>query len=287
MQSDLDLNHGLASLTPARSVVRVAWSPDGRWFCTAGYDRTLCVYEAVPLPADASSGSAELDDDEFASLPRFAFPLRWKKTFSSNPEACVFLPDSQYLAFSRRDDNHLNYVRLPSPSDSAAERDYPDEAWAITRYNLNETLDSHISFCMCVRSASIPARVVRADTPEAPDYRWRSIRPSRPSHCRPTRPSLASSSCLSTPRSASAKRRIPQPSSPSSATLATPGCRAARASRYRRMTAFCASWISKGRSGRASQRTGSRRRRMRRRYLERARRAKGSGRRISLIGVAR
>lgn len=90
-----------------------------------------------------------IDDDDFANPPTFAYKLRWRKTLPSNPEACLFLPGSTYLAFSRRDDNHINYVAMPTHSaeDSPS---YDQGAFAITKYNLNETLDSHISFCMSV-----------------------------------------------------------------------------------------------------------------------------------------
>jgi hypothetical protein len=123
--------------------VRATWSDDGRWFCTAAYDKTLCIHEVVVSANESDS----IDDDEFANPPSFTYKLRWRKTLPTNPEACLFLPGLTHLAFSRRDDNHISYVSLPEHSDEA-EPSYDSEAFTISKCNLNETLDSHISFCM-------------------------------------------------------------------------------------------------------------------------------------------
>ena len=119
------------------SVVRLAWSDDGRWLCSAGYDRLLCVYEAIAT--ESEPGEEADDQDVYASIPELALTNRWKKTLPTNPEACVFLPDSSHLVYTRRDDNHLVYVRMPDDKQS----DFESQA-----YNLNENLDSHISFCV-------------------------------------------------------------------------------------------------------------------------------------------
>jgi len=125
------------------SVIRAAWSDDGLWFCTLGYDKTLCIYEA----SATSTPSDTIDTDEFANLPHFTFRLRWKKTMPTNPEACIFLPDSTHLAYTRRDDNHINYIKLP-PHSTDPDIEYADREFSTTKYNLNETQDAHISFCV-------------------------------------------------------------------------------------------------------------------------------------------
>lgn len=125
--------------------MRASWSDDGLWFCTLGYDRTLCIYETLVRTIPVTDS---IDTDEFANLPEFSYALRWKKSFPSNPEACTFLPGSTHLAFTRRDDNHLYYVSLP-PHASDETVSYPEgSAFNITKYNLNENQDSHVSFCV-------------------------------------------------------------------------------------------------------------------------------------------
>lgn len=105
----------------------------------------VCLYEVV-----ASTPSvAPIDEDEFAQMPDFKYHLRWKKTLPTNPEACTFTPDSKYLIFTRRDDNHLNYVALPAHTSSSQPK-YTDKDFSITRLNLNENDDAHISFSMYV-----------------------------------------------------------------------------------------------------------------------------------------
>jgi WD40 repeat protein len=52
----------------------------------------------------------------------------------SNPEALHFLPDSQHLVFSRREDFRLNYLSLSQPG------------FPIQSFNLNERQDEHVSF---------------------------------------------------------------------------------------------------------------------------------------------
>lgn len=137
------LTRNASLIACGNSVVRAAWSDDGRWFCTAGYDKTLCIHEVIVRDSLEDS----IDTDEFANPPTFTHKLRWRKTLPTNPEACVFLPGSTHLAFSRRDDNHVQYVALPAHSDQDSPS-YDAGAFTISRSNLNETLDSHISFCM-------------------------------------------------------------------------------------------------------------------------------------------
>ncbi|CAD6568239.1 MAG: hypothetical protein CYPHOPRED_002442 [Cyphobasidiales sp. Tagirdzhanova-0007] len=98
----------------AKYIVRVAWSDSGLWFATLGYDKTLCIHEVLATPVSPHP----VDEDEFANIPTFTYARRLRKSFPTNPEACVFLPCSTHLAFSRRDDNHLHYIKLPKPPSS-------------------------------------------------------------------------------------------------------------------------------------------------------------------------
>lgn len=138
------MSRRLLTLLSCGSVVRLAWSDDGLWFATISYDKTICIYEAVPTAT--SDGAADaLDSDEFANTPTFKYYLRWQKTVPTNPEACTFTPDSKYFIFTRREDNFLYYVALPAHT-ARPELNYTDKEFSISRINLNENDDSHISF---------------------------------------------------------------------------------------------------------------------------------------------
>lgn len=130
------------------SVVRVAWSDDGLWFATLSYDKTVCLYEVVPSQENEAAND-DIDTDEYAHTPTFTYHLRWQKTLPTNPEACIFTPDSKYLIFSRRDDNYLYSVQLPQYS-TVQDSGYKEADIAVTLLNLNENEDAHISFSMYV-----------------------------------------------------------------------------------------------------------------------------------------
>lgn len=160
-----------------RSIVRTAFSDDGLWFCTLAYDKSICVWEVVP--STNLAGDASLDNDEFAQTPEyFRYHLRWRKSLPTNPEACLFLPGSTHLAFTRRDDNHLQYIKLPEHSQQP-DMVYSADAWEITRYNLNETLDAHISFSMWVSNSRTIKSRLRPLVVPCPVCPLRCILPSR------------------------------------------------------------------------------------------------------------
>jgi hypothetical protein len=126
-------------------VVRVAWSDDGLWFCSLSYDKSICIYEVIRR--DPEEEDDPIDTDDYARLPTFEYRLRWRKTIPTNPEACTFVPGSTHLVYTRRDDNFLNYVELPKHS-AVLDAGYTDQDFPVTRYNINENQDAHISFSM-------------------------------------------------------------------------------------------------------------------------------------------
>ncbi|KAM0789352.1 hypothetical protein ACM66B_000183 [Microbotryomycetes sp. NB124-2] len=119
-------------------VVRVAWSPDGRWLATLGYDKQVVLYEVtekrIPVAQD------EEDDDELANAPRLEIEKRKTVQTKSNPEACIFLPDSAYFLWTTRDDNMLHELALPTGG-------IGEQEWRETKFNLNENQQDHwVSF---------------------------------------------------------------------------------------------------------------------------------------------
>ncbi|KAJ2960074.1 hypothetical protein NQZ79_g4475 [Umbelopsis isabellina] len=88
------------------------FSPDGLWYASASYDRTLNIY----------SWNNELG---YQLVKKFG-PL------VGNVEAICFLPDSLTLVAGVRDDNYLHYISL---------KDFSD-----TRYNMNSNGDDWVSF---------------------------------------------------------------------------------------------------------------------------------------------
>eukprot|EP01102_Stenamoeba_stenopodia_P009656 TRINITY_DN2851_c2_g1_i1.p1 TRINITY_DN2851_c2_g1~~TRINITY_DN2851_c2_g1_i1.p1 ORF type:complete len:397 (-),score=99.39 TRINITY_DN2851_c2_g1_i1:95-1285(-) len=95
-------------------VVRAKWSPDGKSFATAAYDRTICFYNS-PDPETPDS-----------------FTLVKRLEFQGNVEAIDYSRDGNTLIASIRDDNYLNYINT--------------ETFKITRVNMNSNGDDHVSF---------------------------------------------------------------------------------------------------------------------------------------------
>ncbi|CAD6928993.1 unnamed protein product [Tilletia controversa] len=133
----------------ARFVVQAAYSHDGRFLATAGYDRKIQIYQREPLPSPQSSAAIgpEGEDDDPEPEPIQA-PFKLVKTVdmrNGNPEAIVFLrtrllplPDDEdgrstssaaaqtatvgsrertWLAYSTRGECHINYLAMPRIDD--------------------------------------------------------------------------------------------------------------------------------------------------------------------------
>ncbi|ORY87476.1 WD40-repeat-containing domain protein [Leucosporidium creatinivorum] len=123
-------------------IVSAVWSPDGRWIATLGYDKQIIIYEVIEKAVDLSDAPALLDDeepDELSTSPSISVIQRRIIKTRTNPEAAVFLPKSDYLVYSARDDNILHEIRMPGKAAGDAD-------WALSGFNLNENNDDWISF---------------------------------------------------------------------------------------------------------------------------------------------
>lgn len=124
--------------------MRTLWSGDGRWIATLGYDKQIIIYEVVEKPVDLFNVLALLDDespDDLATSPTISIVQRKIIKTRTNPEAAVFLPKSDFLVYSARDDHILHEVRLPGKVAGA-------EDWALSGFNMNENQDAWVSFSM-------------------------------------------------------------------------------------------------------------------------------------------
>ncbi|GAA5886717.1 hypothetical protein JCM5296_006380 [Sporobolomyces johnsonii] len=133
-------------------IVCVAWSPDGHYLATLGYDKLVHVYSvSLSFPVTSSSPSSD-DAGAEADPPTVKLELAHTLHPRTNPEAAVFLPDSQWLVWTARDDHLLHYLGMPpppptSPSSSSTRPDHsPSKPWELRDHNLNPNLDTFVSF---------------------------------------------------------------------------------------------------------------------------------------------
>lgn len=170
--TDLITDTPLQTFRSQKFVIRVAFSPSGRWMATASYDRSIVIYEAitghgVPAPS-AVDGDDDLilddtDDYSLACEPALRYEERHRVKVESNPEAIVFHPKEEWLMYTLRESHLLHYVRLPSTStDGMSARSDGDEgmnvdgppsteraAWTTESKTFNpHPMDTHVSFAV-------------------------------------------------------------------------------------------------------------------------------------------
>jgi WD40 repeat protein len=138
---DLISNTTLQSFVSRKFVVRVAFSPTGRFIATASYDHTIAIYEAVSAThsMDEADVLDETDDAALAGDPILRYEQRRTIETETNPESIVFKDD--WLLWTTRSSHLLNYIRLP------AAKTLPRSEWEIVTKSFNEhPMDDHVSF---------------------------------------------------------------------------------------------------------------------------------------------
>lgn len=128
-------------------IVKVVWSADAKWVASISYDKGVLIYEVVTTESKDEEEAILLEGEEpdaLAGNPKVELVKRFSHYAKSNPEGVAFLPDSDFLVFTAREDNLLRYIALPGK--------VLDEKkdWEITSYNLNPNGDAWVSFSMYV-----------------------------------------------------------------------------------------------------------------------------------------
>lgn len=132
----------------------MAFSPDGRYFATASYDRHVVVYEATtsaaapPLDDDAMPVDGD-DDPNLACDPALRYVECHRIPTESNPEAILFAGD--WLLYTLRSSHLLHYVRLGE--------------WTKATKSFNpHPLDTHVSFSVLNMALHPSGKVVACQT---------------------------------------------------------------------------------------------------------------------------
>ncbi|GAA5863263.1 hypothetical protein JCM3774_000833 [Rhodotorula dairenensis] len=141
-------------------IVKVAFSPDGNYLATLGYDRLINIYRfaLAPHPADPPARNDDDAEDEepedpLSTCPEVTLELVHAIPTRTNPEAAVWLPmpagpdpAEAWLVWTAREDNLLHYVEAPPRSEMTSLEEARQQKWDTEEWNLNENGDSFISF---------------------------------------------------------------------------------------------------------------------------------------------
>ncbi|GMK56777.1 hypothetical protein CspeluHIS016_0306170 [Cutaneotrichosporon spelunceum] len=141
--SDVVTHMPVQTFSGAKFVVRVAFSPDGKWLAAASYDKSVNVYEAVGPAHYRATGDADADawihalddgdDADAAADPGLRYALRHRVETTGNPEALLF--HSTWLMYTQRGSAVLHYLDLASGEER------------VKSFNPNP-LDNHVSFAV-------------------------------------------------------------------------------------------------------------------------------------------
>lgn len=129
---------------------KVCWAPDGRHVASLGYDKKVVIYAFEQLPPAEGDEPTLLEGEERDALAgevRVRLEVVHEHATRTNPEGAVFLPGSDYLVYSCRDDNLLHYLSMPSGE---------KEGFDSTSVNLNENGDSWVSFSVVSQLLPMP-----------------------------------------------------------------------------------------------------------------------------------
>ncbi|ORY33390.1 WD40-repeat-containing domain protein [Naematelia encephala] len=148
--TDLITSQTLQTWKSGKFVVRVAFSPDGRFLATASYDRNVVVYEALAT-AEPDIPLDETDDAALACEPDLRYEEKHRIKVDSNPEAILFHPMSEWLMYTLRESHQLYYVHLGS--------------WQVRTKSFNpHPFDTHVSFSVLNMALHPSGRIVACQT---------------------------------------------------------------------------------------------------------------------------
>ena len=153
--TDLITLQPLQTFTSTKFVVRVAFSPTGRYWASASYDRWIVLYEATSPthsePTEDDIPLDETDDASFASDPTLRYVARHRIQLDTNPESILFDPQERYLLYTVRNSCLLFYLHLGE--------------WTISTKSFNaHPLDTHVSFSVLNLALHPSGRLVGCQT---------------------------------------------------------------------------------------------------------------------------
>lgn len=152
--TDIITQSTLQTFRSLKFVVRVAFSPDGKYFATASYDRNVVVYQAIgealaPPPDEDAMPLDDGDDPNLACEPSLRYGECHRVSTESNPEALVFV--GEYLLYTTRSSHLLFYLRL---------RD-----WSRSTKSFNpHPMDTHVSFSVLNLALHPSGKVIACQT---------------------------------------------------------------------------------------------------------------------------
>ncbi|WVQ94844.1 hypothetical protein IAU59_001927 [Kwoniella sp. CBS 9459] len=160
--TDLITNEPLQTFRSQKFVVRVTFSPDGRYMATASYDHHIVLYSAVgsavPEPSsDDEDDEVPLDETDDSLLASDA-TLRYEEVHrikvDANPESIVFHPQSTYLLYTIRSSHLLYYLSLDH-----------QRRWETMTKSFNpHPMDNHVSFSVLNMALHPSGKIIACQT---------------------------------------------------------------------------------------------------------------------------
>ncbi|WVF67245.1 hypothetical protein IAT40_001993 [Kwoniella sp. CBS 6097] len=163
--TDLITNEPLQTFRSQKFVVRVAFSPDGRYMATASYDHHIVLYSAVgsAIPDPLGEDDIPLDESDdllLASESTLRYEEVHRIKVDSNPESIIFHPQSTYLLYTVRSSHLLYYLNLDPSSPSSGR-----QLWEIATKSFNpHPMDNHVSFSVLNMALHPSGKIIACQT---------------------------------------------------------------------------------------------------------------------------
>jgi WD40 repeat protein len=154
--TDLITSTTLQTYASAKFVVRAMFSPDGRYFATASYDRHVVIYRMttsfMPPPVDEDDMPIDDSDDPLVACePLLRYEEVKRIKVDSNPEAIMWHSQSTWLMYTLRSAHLLYYINVDS--------------WETRTKSFNpHPMDTHVSFSVLDLALHPSGRILACQT---------------------------------------------------------------------------------------------------------------------------